>query len=101
MSERSPSAAKERREVAWLVERGQPERQSPTVWRIAGPKPDYRAGEQWTEVAFKATRYATREEAQAVVDALFTGPSSRLPDNVTARATEHVFIGADSGCGLS
>jgi hypothetical protein len=62
--------------TAWLVERGQPERHVPPVWRIAGPKADYRDGEQWTEDAFEATRYATREEAQAVVDALFTGPSA-------------------------
>lgn len=85
MSARDSHAASEQ---GWLVERGQSEGHNPTVWRIAPSTPDSRDQEGWTTDAFKATRYDTREEAQAVVDALFTGPMGR----VTARATEHGFL---------
>ncbi len=64
----------------WLVERGQPEGQVPTVWWT---------GSGWTEDANKADRFS-REAAEAVIEAKFTPPASR--GGPSARAVEHGFV---------
>ena len=53
---------------AWLIERGQPENQIPTIWWIENDpsrkKQDRKYGGRWTEDANKAAKFATREEAE-------------------------------------
>jgi hypothetical protein len=66
---------------AWLIERGQPERQVPTVWFGAGG---------WTDDANKAHRYASREQAEARIASDFTPPPSR--GGPSARAVEHRWL---------
>lgn len=70
-------------ETAWLVERGQPERQTPTVWWT---------GAGWTEDANLATRYGTREVAEEVIRRQFTPPASR--GGPSARVVEHRWLAA-------
>jgi hypothetical protein len=79
---------------AWLIERGQSVHHVPTVWRIAGPHDEVglRDGEQWTQDAWEATRYATQAEADAVIERLLTNPKGP-----TARAVEHGFVEAARG----
>ena len=76
---------------AWLIERGQPEKQAPTVWWVMDDRsldePTSRDGEKWTQDALEATQFATQAAAEAVIDRLFTGPLGYTH----ARATEHVF----------
>jgi hypothetical protein len=78
-------------QFAWLVERGQSEKHSPTVWWIGGPDTTNRSGESWTQDAFKATRFARRDDAQEIVDRLFTHRGEP-----TARAVEHGFASASA-----
>lgn len=73
--------------TAWLIERGQPEQQAPTVWWVGDPEAKSREGEEWTQDAWQATRFDSKAKADRVVNRLFVGP---LRD-VTARATEHIF----------
>jgi hypothetical protein len=81
----TPSAPE--RETCWLIERGQAQHQRPTIWWIGGPEI---SGDKylgwWTEVAHKANRYATRDEAEQVIQ-------QSVYLRGTADATEHVFIG--------
>jgi hypothetical protein len=78
-------------QFAWLVERGQSEKHSPTVWWIGGPDTTNRSGESWTQDAFKATCFARRDDAQEIVDRLFTHRGEP-----TARAVEHGFASASA-----
>lgn len=71
-------------ETAWLIERGQPEQQEPTVWL----EPMRRWGvvtsnDRWTTDAFEARRFDTREAAGAEIE-------SRQP--FVGRAVSHGFI---------
>lgn len=52
---------------AWLIERGQPEGQTPTIWWV---------DDGWTDLVSEARRY-TRAEAEAVIARKFTPPMSR------------------------
>jgi len=79
---------------AWLIERGQAENHAPTVWWIAGPRPDSREGGYWTTDASEATKFASKAEAEAVVYRLFTRLSKQ-----SARATEHMWCSAPSATG--
>lgn len=79
-----------RPQFAWLIERGQSERQVPTVWWILGEResePTTREGERWTQDAYEATWFSTKTAADAVIARLFTGPLG----DVSAKATEHGF----------
>lgn len=66
--------------TTWLVERGQPEGQVPTVWWM---------DDGWTDLASEARRY-TRAAAEAVIARKFTPPPSR--GRPSARAVEHMFF---------
>jgi len=79
------------RNLNWLIERGQAENHAPTVWWIAGPRPDSRKGGYWTTDASEATKFASKAEAEAVVYRLFTRLSKQ-----SARATEHIWCSAPS-----
>jgi len=71
-------------EAAWLIERGQPEKQMPTLWWVGDNR--------WTDDAFKAMRFESREAAEGVIASKFTPPPSR--GGPSARAVEHGFIPA-------
>lgn len=68
----------------WLVERGQPEGQTPTIWWVG---PDFVTGApycgQWTEDASKARKFADRGCALSEI---------QLKCVHNARAAEHVFL---------
>lgn len=73
-------------ETVWLIERGQSMGQQPTVWWT---------GIDWSADAFEATRYSSREKAEAYIEAHsgFGIPSHGGP--VGSRfgvAVEHAFI---------
>jgi hypothetical protein len=86
----SPPADSEAETVfAWLIERGQSEKQSPTMWWIGEPDALSRHGETWTQDAWQATRFTTEAAAHAVVDRLFRSPGS---GDYSARAVEHGFV---------
>ncbi len=76
----------------WLIERGQAENHSPTIWWCGGNE---RAGvgenemRNWTSDATKARRFDSMEEALDLAGRLF-GPS-------LFSATEHVFIEPTNG----
>ena len=82
---RATAPAGLREGTAWLIERGQPEGQSPTVWWGVT---DSRTGAYgWVDSAWAADQFATREEAQAVIDRF------DLPNHpFHARAVEHGFV---------
>lgn len=77
-------------ETAWLIERGQPEKQVPTVWWADRKRWGLAHMDEWTEDANKAARFDTREAAEAVIGAKFTPPASR--GGPSARAVEHGWI---------
>ncbi len=77
-------------ELAWLIERGQPEGQVPTVWWADRKRWGLTYMDDWTDDAFKAFRFASREAAEEVITAKFTPPASR--GGPSARAVEHGFI---------
>lgn len=69
---------------AWLIERGQPERQAPTLWWAE--EEDARWG-GWTTDAYKAVRFATKAEAEEQIRVL-----SRPVGEPTMHASEHGFL---------
>jgi len=71
-------------ETAWLIERGQAERQVPTVWWT---------GSKWSPVAADAQTFASESDCQCTIDAM----SSPIGDKF-GRASEHVFMGSPRGC---
>lgn len=76
-------------QFAWLIERGQPERQVPTVWWT---------GTDWTTDAHAAEKYATRDIAERVIVARSPIPSHRPPGSLSlprfGRSVEHGFHSA-------
>jgi len=77
-----PAAATE---FAWLIERGQSMKQRPTVWWGGRDLGD------WTTDATRAKRFASREDAQAKIDAeSFPRPSNDFA--VFGVAVEHGFM---------
>lgn len=66
-------------ETGWLIERGQSEHQSPTMWWCGGT--------EWSDDAAKAVRFARRVDAERVVAA----ESSYVGDPI-GRVTEHTWI---------
>jgi len=70
-------------EFVWLIERGQPERQVPTVWWVDEHR--------WTSDANKAFRFSARAAAQEVIGLTLTPPQARY-GGPSARAVEHVFL---------
>ena len=71
------------RGVAWLIERGQSEKQVPTVW--------WMGNDDWTTDAKKAQRFFSRDAAQTAIESRSPLPSWR---DRFGRATEHVFLAA-------
>lgn len=70
--------------VAWLIERGQRERQFPTLW-WAGSRPPL---PEWTPHATRAVRYTSRLAAQkALIQASHDWKSETF-----GHVTEHVFL---------
>lgn len=85
LTPKSDDLEEEATEFAWLIERGQPERQVPTVWWTGLKDRD-----AWTTNAFAARRFDSQEAAEQEI-ARLSGP---LPRHRFGRATEHGFIGA-------
>lgn len=77
----------------WLIERGQPEGSPRTKWwGVTDPRSE---GHGWVDSAWDADRFATREEADAII-ARFDRVGHPFP----ARAVEHGFSpgrGGDEG----
>lgn len=69
--------------VVWLIERGQAQGQSPSVWWT---------GDAWTLEAIRAKRFSSKVECEqyATGNALLTGIDSVHPR--TWQATEHIFV---------
>lgn len=81
------SEAEERKAIpdsAWLIERGQRERQFPTLWWAGGRPPL----PEWTPHATHAVRYASRQAAQ---EALIQASHAWKPETF-GHITEHVFL---------
>lgn len=72
-----------RDETVWLIERGQPERQVPTVW--------WADEHRWTSDANKAFKFSSRAAAQEVIGLRLTPPQARY-GGASARAVEHAFV---------
>ncbi len=77
----APTEPEAEREMAWLIERGQSMKQIPTCWY---------AEDEWTTDAWKARRFATREECEAFIGSRsgFAIPSHGDRFGV---AVEHIF----------
>lgn len=75
----------------WLIERGQPERQVPTVW-WSGERRD--GGDDWTTDPWQALRFETKADAEAQIDREYFGAGGGK--KASARAVEHGF-GGDRG----
>lgn len=71
------------REVAWLIERGAPEHQAPTVWAMLGPPVE------WTANANHASRFTTKEAAEQAIEERSGITGVHRP---FGRATEHVWL---------
>ncbi len=89
----APAAANPEREpeFCWLIERGQSMGQVPTVWYAGEDRWGLTHAASWTEDAYRAIRFATREEAEAYIESRNPpGPllASRGP---FAIAVEHGF----------
>lgn len=71
----------------WLIERGQPEGQVRPTWWVKGERPGFGAVDlgAWTTDAFAATRFETKDEAEAWLPLL----SRAAP--IPARAVQHGF----------
>ena len=50
----------------WLIERGPNQGQLPHVWWVRS-KPEIKGGYEWTETAVKATRFATKDDAEETI----------------------------------
>lgn len=72
--------------AVWLVERGQPENQYPTVW-LKEVSSSGQGQAKWTENAWEAIRYHSQGAARCVIIAYFAHPTRPA----TARAVEHFF----------
>lgn len=83
-ADRAPDAT-----VAWLIERGQPEGQSPPCWWVGEGHGKYGP---WTFNAVLATRYHSRDAAQKVLDESYAGHGPRSTDAATAHVCEHIFL---------
>lgn len=84
----SPVPAPTQTGFAWLIERGQPEKQVPTVWWKDRKRWGLTHMDDWTEDANEAARFATRDEAEAFIGSKFTPPVGEP----SARAVEHGFL---------
>lgn len=84
--------------LRWLIERGQRERQTPTIWFSAGGGEE-KYGYLWTEDASRANFYATEAEASAAIQHEF----ARFKDDprVNCRATEHMWLDGPTAVGFS
>lgn len=71
--------------LQWLIERGQPEGQVPTVWFSH----TYR-DRPWVTDAWQASMFRTSEEADAYISDHLTHPTR----GASARAVEHGFLAA-------
>lgn len=72
----------------WLIERGQPEKQRPTVWWADRKRWGLMYSDSWTTDAFKAYRFDSKEAAEQVIYQKFTPPVGEP----TARAVAHGFV---------
>lgn len=70
--------------VVFLIERGQAEHQSPTIWwRGGGFASGLEYGGQWTEIADRALKFDSRDEAEAL---------AKIKVHRFYRVTEHLFL---------
>lgn len=81
----APSTERAQDEYCWLVERGQAEGQTPTLWLVG---PEYKSGEQyngiWTEDATKARKFKSGADAGRYAR------GAGIFNNF--RCTEHAFL---------
>ncbi len=76
----------------WLIERGQPEGQVPTVW-LEHSLEHLARDKHWTTNAREAAMFPSRETAEAYIREHFTSTvTSQNPVAATARAVEHGFM---------
>ena len=76
----------EPREPVWLIERGQAEGQSPTIWHTGEEQPRTMQAYlgQWTEEAHRAAKFPTKGQAEHWAETM-----GRL---INYRVTEHIFL---------
>lgn len=78
--------------TCWLIERGQKEFHTPTIWYAGGSShpDDARYDGRWTENANRAIRFSTQEECEATVYNEFMRYWGDR--RVNCHASEHVFL---------
>lgn len=83
-------------EFSWLIERGQPEGQSPPVW-LDVYSTDSRTASygDWVTDANEATKFPDRAEAEKFIRDCLTHPIR----GASARAVEHGFVSAVASSG--
>jgi len=87
-----PAEAAPAPKSVWLIERGQKEFHTPTIWYAADSKhpEDARYAGRWTENANRAVKFATQEECeQTVYNEFMRYWGDR---RVNCHASEHVFL---------
>jgi hypothetical protein len=86
-----PADQGERETVAWLIERGQASNHLPTIWWKGGDtRPFNDWPDCWTDNAWHARRFRTKEAAVTIADRLFPRrPTDKFP---SATVVEHAFI---------
>lgn len=87
-----PAATPAVPQSVWLIERGQKEFHTPTIWYAADSKhpEDARYGGRWTENANRAVKFTTQEECEATVYNEFMRYWGDR--RVYCHASEHVFL---------
>lgn len=87
----SNKTAPGKRDVFWLIERGQSEGQAPTLWWLGYNMADF--PNLWTKDAARAKRFRTRKAAQWELDQLSGIHGIHSP---FGRVTEHALVGGVS-----
>ena len=85
MAESGTSSLLHENVSAWLIERGQAERQAPTVWWTGDTQIGWGG---WSPDPNLAQRFASKEAAEAVIFA----HSRPVGGHVWGRATEHMWV---------
>jgi len=86
----------------WLIERGQQENHTPTVWYVGSSDhpEDAMYGGRWTESANRAVWFLTREECETAIFNEFA--RYKNDRRVHCHASEHVFLSQEpNGAELS
>lgn len=76
----------------WLIERGQQENHTPTVWYVGHSEhpEDAMYGGRWTENANRAVNFLTRQECETAIFNEFA--RYKNDPRVNCHASEHVFL---------